>query len=416
MHHRAFVCLTLLASAASLRAEDWPAFRGPTGDGNVHQGAAPVEWGPKKNVAWKQAIPGEGWSSPVVVSNRVYLTTAVPVPGGGKGERTLEARCLEADSGKLLWAKTVFSQPADSPNIHPKNSHASPTPIVLDGKLYVHFGHMGTACLDLDGKIVWKNNTIAYKPVHGNGGTPIIVDDKLIFSCDGGDTAFVVALNRNTGKQVWKTDRSVKAGKTFSFSTPTLITVKDQKQVVSAGSGAVCAYDPETGKEIWRVRYGEGYSVIPRPVFGHGLVFVSSGYNTPTLLAIRPDGSGDVTETHVAWQTKKAAPHTPSPLLYGNELYLVSDAGQVACYDARSGDLHWQERLAGNKFSSSPIAADGKIYLQSEEGVGTVLKAGKEFKQLARNPLEERTLASYAVVDGALFLRTDKNLYRFQAR
>jgi len=414
MNYRAFVSLFLLLPLNSLRAEDWPGFRGPNGDGNLRRGTAPVEWGPKKNVAWKAAIPGKGWSSPVIVQGRVYLTTAVPsTAAGAKGEVLLQTLCLDAGSGKVLWEKTIF--PEKAPRTHTKNSHASPTPIVADGKIYVHFGHLGTACLDLEGNVLWKN-TISYNPVHGNGGTPLLVDDKLVFSCDGGDKAFVVALSRKTGKVVWQTERNIKTDRFFSFSTPTLITVKDQKQIISAGSGAVCAYDPETGKEIWRVGYGDGYSVIPRPVFGQGLLFVCTGYGTPNLLAIRPDGKGDVTETHVVWKTNKFAPHTPSPLLLGDELYMVADYGQVSCLDAKTGAVHWQKRLEGSNFSASPIAVDGKVYLQSEQGVGTVLKAGKEFKQLARNPLEERTLASYAVFDGALFVRTETNLYRFQAR
>jgi outer membrane protein assembly factor BamB len=417
MHHWLLVCLALPFSMSSLRAEDWPAFRGPGGDGIVRQGSAPLEWGPNKNMAWKKAIPGKGWSSPVVVGGRIYLTSAVPAPEAGKDKAlTLQALCLDADSGKTLWEKTIFTQPATAPRIHGKNSHASPTPLVQDGKLYVHFGQQGTACLDLDGKILWKNDTIHYGPVHGNGGSPIIVDDKLIFGCDGGEMTFIIALNRETGKIAWKTDREVKAGTSkFSFATPTLITVKNQKQIISPASGAVFAYDPETGKEIWRCRYGTGYSVIPKAVFGHGLVFVSSGYGAPILMAIRPDGKGDVTETHIAWQTKKGAPHTPSPLLLGDELYTVSDDGFASCFDARNGNVHWKERLVDSNFSSSPIAVDGKIYLQSEQGVGFVLKSGKEFKQLARNPLDEKSLASYAVVDGALYIRTEANLYRFQA-
>ncbi len=417
MPHRVLACLILPLSLSSLRAEDWPAFRGPAGDGVVQKGTAPVEWGAKKNLVWKQAIPGKGWSSPVVAGSRVYLTTAAPAPQAGQEKSLLlQALCLDAASGKVLWQKTIFTEAASAPRIHTKNSHASPTPIVHDGKLYVHFGHMGTACLDLDGKVIWKNDAIHYSPVHGNGGSPIIVDDKLVFSCDGGDKAFIIALSRETGTMVWKTERRPTTASRFSFSTPTLIAVKGQKQIISPASGAVYAYEPNSGKEIWRVSYGTGYSVIPKPVFGHGLLFVSSGYNKPNLLAIRPDGKGDVTETHIAWQTDKFAPHTPSPLLVGDELYTVADAGTVTCYDARTGKVHWQERMKGSTYSSSPIAVDGKIYLQSEQGVGTVLQAGKEFKQLTRNPLEEKTLASCAVVDGALFLRTETNLYRFQAR
>src|SRR5262249_41174434 len=202
--------------------------------------------------------------------------------------------------------------------------------------------------------------------------------------------------------------------KGFSFHTPLLITVKEKKQVVSAGSDVVSAYDPATGQEIWKVRY-TGYSVIPRPVFGHGLIFLATGFDSPSLVAIRPDGEGDVTETHVAWKLRRGAPLTPSPLLVGDELYLVSDNGTASCLDARTGKEHWQKRI-GTAFSASPLYADGKIYFQSEDGVGTVVKPGKQFDQLARNALGERTLASVAAIDAARFLRTDQPLYRIQTQ
>src|SRR6185437_5702085 len=234
-----------------------------------------------------------------------------------------------------------------SPRIHGKNSHASPTPLVRGERLFVHFGHQGTACLDLEGKVLWKNTSLHYAPVHGNGGSPILVDDSLVFSCDGGDKRFIVALNVVNGEVRWKTDRTIEASRKFSFSTPLLIVVDGKKQIISPGSNVVCAFDPATGHEIWRVRY-DGYSVIPRPVYGQGLLFICTGYNTPSLLAIRPDGKGDVTDTHVVWKTRKAVPHTPSPLLVGEELYFVSDSGQASCLDARTGQVHWQERLGGN--------------------------------------------------------------------
>jgi outer membrane protein assembly factor BamB len=413
MTRRLTPLLVLLIPCAAVRAEDWPEFRGPTGQGHSTATKLPLEWDKDKNIAWKQTIPGLGWSSPVVVGGRVYLTTAV---AGKKGqEQSLRALCLDAANGKILWDNEVFAQDADAPKIQGKNSHASPTPLIADKRLYVHFGHQGTACLDLDGKVLWTNRDQKYAPVHGNGGTPILADDALIFSCDGFDKRFVVALDKNTGKELWKTPRSVKPLKGFSFCTPLLITVKDKKQVISPGSGAVVAYDPANGKEIWKVRYGEGYSVIPRPVFGHGLVFVCTGYDRPSLLAIRPDGEGDVTESHVVWTLRKDVPHTPSLLLVENELYLVSDRGVASCLDAKTGEQHWQKRLGGD-FSASPLYADGKLYFLSEDGVGTVLKAGKQFEQLARNEMDERTYASYAVSDGALFLRTDKHLYRIQSR
>jgi outer membrane protein assembly factor BamB len=331
-------------------------------------------------------------------------------------DQSLQALCLDAKTGKRVWETEAFRQEgATAARIHRKNSHASPTPVTDGERLYVHFGHQGTACLDLAGKVLWRNRGLNYKPVHGNGGTPILVDDALIFSCDGSDQQFVVALDKRTGKVRWQTDRKTDSIKKFAFSTPLLIIVKGQPQVVSPGAGMVAAYDPATGKEIWRIRYGQGYSVIPRPVFGHGLVFLSSGFDSPSLLAIRPDGQGDVTATHVAWTLRKGAPLSPSPLLVGDELYIVSDSGVASCLEARTGKVHWQERI-GENYSASPLFADGKVYLQSEEGTGVVLKAGKVYEELARNSLDERTLASYAASEGALFLRTEKHLYRIQVR
>jgi len=326
------------------------------------------------------------------------------------GNPSLRALCVDAGNGKILWNTEVLVH-TGSTSIHNKNSHASPTPVVEEERLYVHFGHQGTACLDLDGKVLWRNTTLKYSPVHGSGGSPILVDDALIFSCDGASDPFVVALNKKTGQLLWKTARTLAAKKKFSFSTPLLIHANGRSQVISPSSGAVYAYDPKDGRELWRVRYAEGYSVVPCPVFGRGLLFVSTAFDSPEVMAIRPDGQGDITDTHVVWTLAKGAPKTPSMLLVGDELYFVSDAGIASCVDAKTGRVHWAERVGGN-YSASPLLADGRIYLQNEEGVGVVLAPGKTFHQLARNSLGERTLASYAVTDGALFIRTEAHLYR----
>jgi outer membrane protein assembly factor BamB len=405
----------LLVPDGRARGDDWPQFRGPTSQGIAPPGHYPVEWSTGKNVAWRKPIPGKGWSSPIVHGGFVYLTTAVAVEGSNRRDQSLRALCLNAKTGETIWDTEVFRQDgSQSPPIHGKNSHASPTPLTDGQRLYVHFGHQGTACLDLRGHVIWTNRGIHYRPVHGNGGAPILTERALVFSCDGLDDPFVIALDRAKGTELWKTARNTESFKKFSFSTPLLISVDGKQQIISPGSGVVCAYDPTTGREIWRVKY-EGYSVIPRPVFGHGLVFVSSGFESPNLLAIRPDGQGDVTNSHVAWTLRKGAPLTPSPLLVGDELYLVSDSGIASCLDARTGKVHWQERIGGS-YSASPLYADGKIYCQDEEGTGVVLKAGKHFEVLARNLLGERTLASYAASDGAFFIRTEKHLYRIQER
>ncbi len=407
--------LFLLWANGLVRADDWPEFRGPTGQGIAPEGHYPVEWSASKNVAWRKPIPGKGWSSPIVSGGFVYLTTAVAAEETNRRDLSLRTLCLNAQTGETIWDKEVFRQDgSQAPAIHSKNSHASPTPLTDGQRLYVHFGHQGTACLDLQGNLIWKNRGIHYQPVHGNGGTPILTENALVFSCDGYDKPFVIGLDRAKGNVIWKTARNSESFKKFSFSTPLLITVNGKQEIICPGSGAVCAYDPRTGREIWRVTY-EGYSVIPRPIFGHGLVFVSSGFESPSLLAIRPDGRGDVTTSHVAWILRKGAPLTPSPLLVDDELYLVSDSGIVSCVDARTGKVHWQERIGGN-YSASPLYADGKIYCQSEEGTGVVLKAGKRFQVLARNSIGEPTLASYAVSDGAFFIRTESHLFRIQHR
>ena len=400
--------LALIAALTS-RAANWPEFRGPTGQGHSTARKLPIEWNATNHVEWKTAIEGEGWSSPVLKAGKLYLTSAVLEDG----KETLRALSLDAKSGKILWNMVVFT-PDRSPGIHQKNGHASPTPIIDGNRLYVHFGHQGTACLDLKGTVLWRNTALPYKPVHGNGGSPILVDDLLIFSGEGDKDPFVVALDKATGTIRWKTARVTTAMKKFSFSTPLLITVAGQKQVISPGSGAVCAYDPKDGRELWRVRYGEGYSVIPRPVFGHGLIFIGTGYDRPVIYAIKVDGAvGDVTDTHVAWTLQKGAPNTPSLLLVGDELYALSDAGIASCLDARTGKVHWQERIGGD-CSASPIYADGRIYLQNETGTGVVLQPGKEFKKLSENPLNERTLASYAVDDGAFYIRSAEHLFKIR--
>jgi outer membrane protein assembly factor BamB len=238
----------------------------------------------------------------------------------------------------------------------------------------------------------------------------------LIFSCDGADDPFVVALDAASGRERWRFNRVSDADKKFSFSTPTVIEVSGAKQLITPGSGVVNALDPKTGREIWRATYGDGYSVIPKPVYGHGLLFIATGYNTPEVIAIRPDGAkGDVTDTHVVWTYKRAAPHTPSLLLVGDELYLVSDKGVATCLDARTGREHWQQRIGGG-YSASPLYAEGKIYLQSEEGPAIILKPGTRFTKLADAGFKERTLASYAVGDNCLFIRTEKHLYRVQQK
>ncbi|MEM7146569.1 MAG: PQQ-binding-like beta-propeller repeat protein [Verrucomicrobiota bacterium] len=410
------LCLILTTGLAKTHAENWPEFRGPSGQGHSSAENLPTEWNQSKNVAWKKSIDGKGWSSPVLVDNRLFLTTAVDDnPGSNNTDRSLRALCLDANSGEEIWNVEVFEQDADDAyKIHKKNSHASPTPLYENERLYVHFGHDGTACLDArTGKVLWKQDNLRFPPVHGNGGCPIIAGDHLIFSCDGGKAPFIAALNKNNGRVAWKTARNVKVDRPFSFATPLLIKVNGQDQVISPASGAVMAYDPKTGKEIWRCRYGQGYSVVPRPVFAHDLVFVCSGFNRANLLAIRPDGTGDITDSHIAWTAEKGVPKNASPIVVGDYLYMVDDSGVASCLEAKTGKVSWQERLRGN-FSASPLFADGKLYFLSEEGTTYVVDAKPKFRLIAENKLNEPALASITPADNTLFIRTEENLYRIE--
>ena len=407
----AFIASVFMVSIAT--ADDWQIFRGPAGDGSSTLKNLPVEWAIDKNVTWKTDLPGEGWSSPVVYKGVVYLTAAI---AQSKTDETsaydLTVFGINLDNGEVRWKKTVFVQPADAPRRHQKNSHASPTPIVQDDQLYVHFGHQGTACLSLTGEVIWKTVSIEYKPVHGNGGTPVIVDDTIVFSVDGAATAKVIALDLSNGEVRWTFDRESNAPRKFSFSTPALIEVDGKRQIVSPGSDVVHGLDAETGEMIWKVKY-DGYSVIPKPVFRDGLVYVCTSYNTPWIYCIDPTGKGDITETHVRWSHQKQVPHTPSIIITEGRIYMVSDRGIGSCLDAKTGEVIWQERVGGN-YSASPLLANGLIYMQSEQGDATVIEAGPEYKIVAKNTFGQRTLASYGVTDGTLLIRTSESLYCIQ--
>ncbi len=392
-------------------ANDWPEFRGPGKQGISAAVNVPITWSATSNIQWKVEIPGRGWSSPVVSKGRVYLTTAV---SGSEGSPvSLRALCLDASNGALLWNSEVLEpDPSAAKAMHQKNSQASATPILQGERLYVHFGHMGTACLDLSGKVLWRQTTLKYSPLHGNGGSPELTGGLLVFSCDGLSDPFVVALDAADGTIKWKTPRNTAASRTFSFCTPLTITVEGKPQIILPGSGFVAAYDPVDGREIWRARYGEGYSVVPRPVFAHGMLYIATGFDRANIITVKPTGAqGDVTDKNIVWTYRKSVPTTPSLLVVGDELYFVSDGGVATCLDAHSGDLRWSERLGGD-FSASPVYAEGRIYFQNEFGVGTVIKAGKSFEVLAKNDLGERSLASYAVMDGTLFIRSEAHLWK----
>jgi len=393
----------LLAAQLVLAAEDWPQFRGPGGQGHSSETGLPIEWSETKNVAWKVPVPGRGWSSPVVAGGRVWLTSATNV----QRDTSLRLMAFEAETGKPALDVEVF-RVRGTDLLNPKNSHASPTPIVEGDRVYVHFGAQGTAAVSTSGTVLWKTR-LQYESQHGNGGSPELAGDVLVINCDGFDQAFVAALDKNTGKVRWRRDR--REPHSQAYSTPLAIQAGDRAQVVSVGAFTASSYDVQTGKELWRVSYADGFSNVPRPAYGAGLVFIATGFNQPSLLAVRPDGTGDVTKSHVAWKLSRGAPLTPSPIVVGDALYLVSDNGIASCVDARTGEVRWQQRF-GHAYSASPVFADGRLYFMDEEGRTTVLAPGTNAAPLAVNALDGGTLASMAVSGRAFFIRTVTHLYR----
>lgn len=403
--------ILLLRPSSAPNPTEWSQFRGNDGQGHATEGALPLAWSESENIRWKTPIPGSGWSSPVVRHKQVWVTTSLD------GGRSLRAVCVHRETGRVLHDVEVFAI-AHPGRIHQKNSHASPTPVIADDRLYVHFGAHGTACVSTSGEVLWRTRALRYAHDSGPGGSPVLYQGLLFINCDGKDVQFVAALDKETGRVVWKTPRrhtnpARRMGKTFgamAYSTPLVIDVAGSAQLISAGADHVAAYEPRTGKEIWWAGF-DGFSVVPRPVYGGGLVFVCSGYGKrTTLYAIRPTGRGNVTHTHVAWTHERAIPTSPSPLLVGDLLFLVNDLGIASCLDSVTGELRWRRRLGGT-FSASPVYADGRVYLQNEHGGAVVLAARDEFRELGRNYLDGETLASYAVAGGALFLRSDEYLY-----
>jgi len=391
---------------------DWPEFRGPTGQGIAMNATPPLEWSREKNISWRQALPGTGWSSPSVHDDSVYLTAALL--DGRDHPESLRVLRIDGGTGAVLWNVEAIPGSPDAQK-HPKNGYASPTPLIAEGRIYAHFGPLGTACLDADGQVLWRQTDLAYQTPHGNGGSPVLQDGVLIFSCDDENSPFVVGLDQNTGKVRWKTPRDTQASKKFSFSTPLRIEQDGTPLVVSAGSGMVGAYAPGDGTEIWRVRYGEGFSVVPRPVAADGLVYVTNGFVRPcNIFAIRTAGRGDITDSNVAWTSDSGTPHTPSMVIVDGVLYSVSDRGELSSMDASTGAQHWQISLDG-KFSASLSYADGRLYAINEDGTTFVVEASPAHKILAQNEMGERIFASPAFCGSAMFIRTEAALYRIQA-
>lgn len=393
-----------IAAIFLLQPQDWPEFRGPTGQGHSTERGLPLTWSESSNVLWKTAIPGKGWSSPAIKGDRIWLTTAT------EEGKSLRAICIDRDSGAIIHNIEVFRLKNTGP-LNAKNNHASPTPVLDGDRIYLHFGALGTACVADSGEIVWKTRLDYDNGQHGPGGSPIIYEGLLIVSCDGLDVQFVAALDKATGKTRWKKYRQGYQ----AYTTPLLIRLPEGDQIVSPGAFRAIAYEPRTGKEIWHVKYGEGFSNVPRPVYGHGMVFICTGFPEPALLAVRPGGRGDVTKTQVAWSLRRGVARTPSPLLISDELYVLNDNGVVTCVDAKTGEERWVARVGGNH-SASPIYADGRIYFLSEEGESVVIAPGKQFQILARNRLDGETLASMSVSGGSIFVRSHTHLYRLGSK
>lgn len=398
------------AQATAGDNDSWPQFRGPQGDGHATATGLPVEWSERRNIRWKTTIPGTGWSSPVILGGQIWVTTALD-----EG-RSLHAVCVEQASGKIVHEKEIFRIPAGV-NIHAVNSHASPSPVIETGRVYVNFGTSGTACLDTStGKILWTNTELKLDHEVGAGSSPILYGNLLLLTCDGYDTRYMAALDKQTGKVVWRKPRPGALNKSGTinkaFSTPLVIKSGGRDVAVSPSAQQVVAYDPLTGEVEWLVKY-PGFSNVPRPVFGCGLIFVCTGYPKPEVWAIRPDGRGDVTQTHVAWKFTKQAPAKPSPILVDEVLYLVTDMGLVTCLNARTGQNLGHERMGG-PYSASPIYADGRLYFCDEKGTTHVVEPSPRLKKIADNQLDGRLMASPAVAGNALYLRTDTSLYRIE--
>ncbi len=433
--------LTLSVSTIAFADHPWPEFRGPDGNGLASADGVPLRWSETENVSWKTPLPGKGWSSPVVAENgKIWVTSALETqPTDEEREQLLTAAGEEAKHFKVRQiAKNIVLKAleldletgkiereidlitVETPDaIHSLNSYASPTPVLDGDRLYCHFGTFGTLCLDTkSGAKVWERQ-FALEHSVGPGSSPFVHGELLVLIQDGVDLQYVIALDKRSGETVWKTDRPPMRAESGeqkkAYNTPIAVTDKNgREQLVCMGSQWLVSYDPATGEELWKLDHGSGFSVVPRPVYDekNGLVFISTGFGKPELWAVRPDGSGDITDSDkVVWKETKRIPAKPSPLLVGNELFVVQDGGIGTCFDAATGAVHWNERVGGN-FSASPLFADGRIYFCNQEGMTTVIAPGKNYQVLAENQLDGQLMASPVALDGTLLIRSDQALYR----
>ena len=421
-----FLALVLLVLGAPSTRADWPDFRGPWGDGHASAPGdtkalgLPLQWSETNHVQWKTEIPFRGWATPVVAGGRVWLTTAT------EDGHDYFAICVDEATGKILFKEKLFHSDEPEPlgDGASMNGYATPSPVIEPGRVYVHFGSFGTACLDTaTAKVLWSRTDLPCRHYRGPSSSPILFKNLLILTMDGADQQYVVALDKQSGKTVWKTNRSaawndenVPGSKARdgdlrkAHSTPLIATVAGKPQMISAGAKAAYGYDPLTGKEIWKVSHTD-FSVAPRPLFENGLAFIVTGYAKKELWAVKADGQGDVTETGVVWKLKTRVGKLASPILVDGLIYTVAEESFVTCLDAKTGESIWTERVGG-KYAASPIYADGRIYLFDQDGGTTVLKPGRALEVLQTNRLDNGFMASPAVSEKAFILRTKRHLYR----
>jgi outer membrane protein assembly factor BamB len=392
-----------MIAAAGEAAAYWPRWRGPGGQGLAAGTGYPDTWSDKQNVLWRTAVPGRGNSSPIVWKDRVFLTT-------GYGDGRVSVLAFNRGDGKQLWETAVPDRTREY--VHQKNTLASATPTTDGTRVYASFGSKGIVAVDFEGRLLWHASLGTFNNYHGTASSPLLYKDRLIVFQDheGGSQggAFVAAIDSATGKTRWRTPRRASVG----WSTPIAIRAFDHDEIIVSSQSRVHAYSPDTGAELWTCS-GNLFEVIPTPVVGHGMVFCSSGRAGPTL-AIKPGGKGDVTQTHLAWQSPRGSPFVPSPLLYGDHLYLVNDMSSIAtAFKAATGEVLWQGRLGvarAEGFSASPVGVDGKVFFTNDDGETFVLRAGPTFTLLQVNQLNARVLASPALVDGRWYFRTDRDL------
>ncbi|TWT90449.1 outer membrane biogenesis protein BamB [Pseudobythopirellula maris] len=408
--------LTLLAPIAAGN-EPWNRFRGPEGEGVAEDADPPVAFGPEENLKWKTPVHGRAWSSPVVLGDRVYLTTAT------EDGKQLSALCLDLETGKIVWDRVVF-EVAEPRFCHPTNTYASCTPFIEPDRLYVHYGSYGTACLDAaTGKTLWERRDFVSDDFRGPGSSPIVHGEELIVQFDGVDFQFLVGLDKATGKTRWRRDRDIdyqtdSGDWKKAYGTPRVIRVDGEEQLVSPAAAETLAYRlPAEGGELqplWRFRHG-GMNAATPPLFDGDRIYVTTGGGSPlALAAVRPDGHCEVTESHVAWSTGRNAPQRSGPILVDGLLFTTDDRGVATCREAATGKELWKKRLGG-EFWSSPVAASGRIYAFNKEGEGFVFAAdGEKYRELAHVDLQDEVNASPAIVGDALIVRTLGAVWRFE--